>query len=91
MSGRGSQADGALVAALPAEGKSAKDARELLRFVQPGKIGGLGRVPAPSMRATAPDRLRTGASQTIGKWLVAVPVGAGVVPAFMPKQSATPS
>ena len=28
---------------------------------------------SPSMRATAPDRLRTGASQTIGKRLVAVP------------------
>jgi hypothetical protein len=32
----------------------------------------LGRAPAPSMRATAPDRLLTGASQTIGKRLVTV-------------------
>ena len=37
------------------------------------EIRGLGRAPAPSMRATAPDRLLTGASQTIGKRLVPVP------------------
>ena len=49
----------------------------------------LGRAPAPSMRATAPDRLLTGASQTIDKRLLAVH-RAGVVPAFMPKQNSAP-
>ena len=38
MSGGGSQPDSLLVAALMAEGKSAEDARELLRFVA-GKLG----------------------------------------------------
>jgi hypothetical protein len=45
----------------------------LLRVVNREEIRVLGGAPAPSMRATAPDRLLTGASQTIGKRLVAVP------------------
>ena len=37
------------------------------------EIRGLGRAHAPSRRATSPDRLLTGPSQTIGKRLVALP------------------
>ena len=52
------------------------------------EIRGLGRAPALSMGATAPDRLLTGSSQTIGKLLVAVPSA----PASYPRswQSTTP-
>ena len=66
-----------------------RTAARVPRFVQPGRDSGLGRAPAPSMRATALDRLLTGASQTIGKRLVAVPSAPGVVSAFMAWQSAT--
>jgi hypothetical protein len=52
------------------------------------EIRGFGRAPAQSMRATAPDRLLTGTSETIGKGLLAVPSA----PASYPRscQSKTP-
>jgi hypothetical protein len=52
------------------------------------EIRGLGLAPAQSMRATAPDRLLTGASQTIGKRLLAVPSAPASYPSSC--QSRTP-
>jgi hypothetical protein len=46
------------------------------------EIRGFGRAPAQSMRATAPDRLLTGGSETIGKRLLAVPSAPASYPPY---------